>query len=308
MTENIRNNSTKKIIYFVIGPTSSGKTALSIELAKKIGNAEIISADSRQVYRDFDLSSGKVTEAEMENIPHHLLDVINPGEYFSVVDFTELALKKIDEIFPRGNTPIVCGGTGFYIDSLLYDYNLPDVKQDPEQRTDLESKSAPELYKILIRKLFSFPNLRFFLRNIKTFRRFSDLEYRNNPHRLMRAIEVVNQLGYIPALQKEKRFPDNEFTVEIINIKITKEKLHEKIYKRLLERIENGMIEEIVKVKEKYNLTFPYLEKLGLEFKWVARLLQDKISKEEMTEKLFIEICQYAKRQKTWFKRYDAKY
>jgi tRNA dimethylallyltransferase len=171
-----------KKIYFVIGPTSSGKTALSIDLAKKIGKAEIISADSRQVYRGFDLSSGKVTTEEMENIPHHLLDIVNPGEYFSAVDFTELAIKKIEEVISRGNTPIVCGGTGFYIDSLLYDYNLPDVKQNPELRTELESKDTPELFKILFWRLFSLKNLKFFFYNLKTWKKFSDLEYRNNPH------------------------------------------------------------------------------------------------------------------------------
>jgi tRNA dimethylallyltransferase len=308
MRESTLNNSTKKTIYFVIGPTSSGKTALSIELAKKIGNAEIISADSRQIYRDFNLSSGKVTMEEMENISHHLLDIINPGQYFSAVDFTELALKKTEEIISRGNTPIVCGGTGFYIDSLLYDYHLPDVKQNPELRTKLESKDTPELYKILSWKLFYFSNLKFFFKNLKTLSKFSDLEYRNNPHRLMRAIEIVSAIGHIPELQKEKRFSESEYRLEIINIKIDKEKLHEKIYKRLLERIESGMIEEIANVKEKYNLSFEYLEKLGLEFKWVARLLQNKISKEEMVQNLFTEICQYAKRQQTWFRRYDSGY
>lgn len=305
MGENILNNSTKKIIYFVIGPTSSGKTALSIELAKKNGTAEIISADSRQVYRGFDLSSGKVTRDEMENIPHHLLDIINPGQYFSAVDFTELAIKKIQEIISRGNTPIVCGGTGFYIDSLLYDYNLPDVKQNPKLRTKLESNDTPELFNILFWRLFSLNNLKFFFQNLKTLQKFSDLEYKNNPHRLMRAIEIVSALGHIPELQKEKRFPDSEYRLEIINIKIDKEKLHEKIYKRLLERIESGMIEEIASVKEKYNLSFEYLEKLGLEFKWVARFLQNKVSKEEMTQNLFTEICQYARRQQTWFRRYE---
>lgn len=124
----------------------------------------------------------------------------------------------------------------------------------------------------------------------------------------MRAIEIVSALGHIPELQKEKRFPDSEYSLEIINIKIDKEKLHEKIYKRLLERIECGMIEEIASVKEKYNLSFEYLEKLGLEFKWVARFLQNKISKEEMVQNLFTEICQYAKRQQTWFRRYDSGY
>lgn len=304
MQERNENNSTKKEIYFVIGPTSSGKTAKSIELAKKIGNAEIISADSRQVYKDFNLSSGKVTTEEMENIPHHLLDIVDPGEYFSVVDYTNLALEKIDEIFSRGHTPIICGGTSFYIDSLLYDYNLPDVKQNRTLRAELESKDTSELFKILFWKLFNLKNLKFFFGNLKTFQRFSDLEYRNNPHRLVRAIEIVSEMGYFPKLNKVPRFPNSKFTVKIINIQIDKEKLKERIYKRLIERIDAGMIEEVQQVKEKYNLSYKYLEKLGLEFKWTARFLQKEISKEEMIQNLFVEICQYAKRQVTWFKKY----
>lgn len=298
------NNSTRKEIYFIVGPTSSGKTALSIEFAKKIGNAEIISADSRQVYKDFNLSTGKVTLEEMQNIPHHLLDIVTPGEYFSVVDFTDLATKKIAEIFSRGRIPIICGGTGFYIDSLLYKYDLPNVKQNPALRIVLEGKNIQELYKILYQMLFSFSNLRFFFKNLKTLRKFSNLEYRNNPHRLMRAIEIVNELGYIPELKKQKRFSEDTYEVKITNIKVDREELKNKIYKRLLERVEGGMIEEIENAKEKYNLSFKYLEKLGLEFKWTAKFLQQKISKDEMLENLYIEICQYAKRQVTWFKKY----
>ena len=107
------NTSSKRKIYFIIGPTASGKTALSIELAKNLTNAEIVSADSRQIFKDLNLSTGKITVDEMDHIPHHMLDIINPGEYFSVVDFTERALKVIEQIYERGNIPIVCGGTGF---------------------------------------------------------------------------------------------------------------------------------------------------------------------------------------------------
>lgn len=294
----------KKKIHFIIGPTSSGKTALSIELAKKIGNAEIISADSRQIYRDFNLSSGKVTADEMENIPHYMLDIVNPGEYFSMVDFVDLSLQTIGAIYERGNTPIICGGTGLYIDSLLFDYHLPDVKKNDRLRDELKTKSTEELFRILNKKLFQPKNLKYLLRNIGTYRKFSTTEYRSNPHRLMRAIEIVSVLGYIPKLKKIERFDKNIYDVEIINIKIERNILRDKIYKRLLERIDQGMIEEIRSVKDKYHLTYEYLEKLGLEFKWTAKYLQDKITKEEMVAGLYTEICQYAKRQDTWFRRY----
>lgn len=295
----------KKKIYFIIGPTASGKTALSIELAKKLQNSEIISADSRQIYRDLDLSTGKVTEDEKGKVPHHLLDIKNPGEYFSVVDFTNLALQKISEIYSRGNIPIICGGTGFYIDALLYDYKLPEVKSDEKLRKILEQKNTEELFAILKNKLiFNLSNFRYLFANLQTLQKFSEPDFRKNKHRLMRAIEIVNALGYIPKLQKEKRFNEKEYDVEIISTNVPRAVLREKIYKRLIERIDQGMIAEIAAAKEKYNLDFKYLEKLGLEFKWTAKFLQGQISKEKMIENLNTEIGQYAKRQETWFSRY----
>jgi len=301
------STSTKPKIVFIIGPTSSGKTAYSIELAKKLGKAEIISADSRQIYRSLDLSTGKVTVQEMQNIPHHLLDIIDPGEYFSVVDFVNMALLSIEEIQQRGNTPIICGGTGFYIDALLYDYQLPSTTKNEDLRAKLENKETSELFQILKSSL-RFPrnllNLKYFFKNRRTLKKFSHSEYRNNPHRLVRAIEIVNELGYLPELKKVKRFKDSEYQVEIVKLSPDKEILHDKIYKRLEERLAAGMVEEIVRAKEKYNLSYKYLEGLGLEFKNVAKYLQGEFSKEEMKNRLFVEICQYAKRQNSWFKRY----
>ena len=142
-----KENSQK--IYFIVGPTASGKTALSIELAKKLGNCEIISCDSRQIFRDFDLATGKVTKEEMGPIPHHMLDIVDPGQEFSVVDFTNMALEQIEDIFSRGKTPIICGGTGFYVDNLIYDYKLPSVPKNEDLRKELEPKTTKELYLIL---------------------------------------------------------------------------------------------------------------------------------------------------------------
>lgn len=310
--------TSKKQIFFVIGPTSCGKTAMSLELARSLPTlsppykgggptGEIISADSRQVYRDFNLSSGKVTAEEMGNIPHHMLDIVDPGEYFSVVDFTELALNKIEEIYSRGNIPIICGGTGFYIDSVLYKYELPEAKINEELRHRLNSKSTDELFKILrYHLLFPFPLFKFkyFFKNLGTLKRFSKPEYRKNPHRLVRAIEIVKELGHFPVLRKAERFESKEFEVKILQPEVSPDVLKEKIYKRLLERLEQGMIEEVKNVKEKYNLSFEYLEGLGLEFKWTAKYLKGEVSKDEMIEKLYLEICQYAKRQRSWFRRY----
>lgn len=296
--------TSKRKIYFVIGPTSSGKTALSIELAKKIGNVEIISADSRQIFRDFDLASGKVTQQEMEGVPHHMLDIVNPGEYFSVIDFTNLALEKIEDIYKSGNIPIVCGGTGFYIDSLLYKYNLPEIENDENLREILDDKNSNELFKILKKELFNLKKFFYFFKNYKTFKKFSHIEFRNNKHRLIRTIEIVKQLGHLPELIKENRFNKNIYDVEIIKTNVSRNVLRDKIYKRIIIRLGQGMIEEIENAKERYNLSFKYLESLGLEFKWIAKFLQKEISEEKMIEKLFNETCQYAKRQDTWFRRY----
>jgi tRNA dimethylallyltransferase len=300
-------SNSKQKIYFVIGPTSSGKTALSIDLAKKLGHCEIISADSRQVYKDFDLSSGKVTEKEKEGIPHHLLDVVNPGQPFSVVDYTNLALEKIQETITRGNTPIVCGGTGFYIDSILYNYSLPNVSKNEPLRKKLEKKSTDELFKILKDKLLHnfLEKTKYLFFSNTTLKKFRNPDHGKNKHRLIRAIEIVEEMGYIPELSKTKRFEDGKFEVHIVSTQVRREELKKKIFSRLLERLNLGMIEEIRGVKEKYGLSFEYLEKLGLEFKWVAKLLQNQITKEQLIENLNNEIYQYARRQETWFKRYS---
>jgi tRNA dimethylallyltransferase len=298
--------TSKRKIFFIIGPTSSGKTSLSIQLAKDIGNAEIVSADSRQVFRDFDLASGKVTQEEMENIPHHLLDVVNPGEYFSVVDFTKLALEKIEEIYSRGNTPIVCGGTGFYIDSLLYEYELPPVPVNQRLRNELADKKPEELFKIL-KKIYLkniFLKIKYLFFGDEFLQKYNQPDFKKNKHRMSRVIEVVSHLGYLPKLVKKERFSKENFEVKIISTNVDRESLKQKINTRLIERIEAGMIEEIKSAKEKYNLSFEYLEGLGLEFKWIAKYLQEKVTKEEMIENLNKEIYQFARRQESWFRRY----
>jgi tRNA dimethylallyltransferase len=304
----------KKKIYFIVGPTASGKTALSIELAKSrlpdgCNGFEIISADSRQIYRGFDLSTGKVTTEEMEGIPHHLLDIVDPGVYFSVVDFVNLATKKIEEIYKRGNIPIICGGTGFYIDSLIYEYNLPPVIKDEKLRKELENKTSDMLY-IILKKTFKkagfFSRINHFFANRQTLKKFADPEFKNNKHRIIRAIEIATQLGYVPQLKKTERYSEPEYDLKIISTNLSKDVLEKKIYKRLIDRIDQGMIKEIENAIEKYNLSYEYLDDLGLEFKWTAKFLKGEISKEEMIKGLGLEIFQYAKRQIAWFKRYKT--
>jgi tRNA dimethylallyltransferase len=270
-------------ITVIVGPTASGKTKLSIELAKKI-NGEIISADSRQVYKGLDLGTGKVTKKEMNGIKHYLLDVADPKKVFSVTDYVELADKAINEIHSRGKTPIIVGGTGFYIQALVDGLILPEVPPNTELRKKLGKKSISELQEIL-KKLDE--------------KRYSTID-KDNPHRLIRAIEIATALGEVPKLQKNSKYEPT-----FISIEISMDELRKKIHNRLISRIEAGMIDEVKKLHEG-GLSWKRMEQLGLEYRYIARFLQNKITKEEMLIQLETAICQYAKRQMTWFKRLNT--
>lgn len=272
----------KPKIFVIVGPTSSGKTDLSIKLAQKI-NGEIISADSRQVYKGLDIGTGKVTKKEMSDIPHYLIDVANPKRKFTVSQFQKLANKKIKTIIKKGKTPIIVGGTGFYIQTIVDNLNLPAVPPDKKLRKNLEKKTTTELFSLL-KKLDSKR-----ARNIDP----------NNPVRLIRAIEIAQTLGKIPKLKKAKKSP---YDFIQIGIKTDQEKLNKKIYQRLLKRLRQGMIDEAKKL-HKEGLSWNRMKELGLEYRFLALYLQDKITKKEMIEKIYQENIKYSKRQETWFKR-----
>ncbi len=282
-------------IYVIVGPTASGKTAYSIKLAKKVGG-EIISADSRQVYKGLDIGSGKVTKKEMAGIPHHLLDVISPKKVFTVSDFKKLADKKIKEIIARGKTPIIVGGTGFYIQAVVDNLVLPEVEPNKKLRSELSKKTPAQLFAML-KKLDS--------------ARAKTIDSQN-PVRLIRAIEIAKKLGKVPELRSptsrepEVGLRNSQYDFEIIGIKIDQEKLNKKIYKRLVERIKSGMVAEVKKIHQN-GVSWKRLENLGLEYRHVSRFLHPpaggKITKQEMIEQLYREIVKYSKRQLTWFKR-----
>lgn len=276
--------SQKPKIYVIVGPTASGKTGYSIKLAKKVGG-EIISADSRQVYKGLDIGSGKVTKREMANIPHHLLNVANPRKVFTVSDFKKLADKKIKEIITRGKIPIIVGGTGFYIQSVIDDLVLPEIEPDKKLRAELSKKTPTQLFAML-KKLDP--------------ARAKTIDAKN-PVRLIRAIEIAKELGKVPKLEL-RGFASQLYNFEIIGIKIDQEKLNAKIHERLLERMKTGLVSEVKKLHQN-GLSWKRLEELGLEYRYLARFLQNKITKQEMLEQLEREIIKYSKRQMTWFKR-----
>ncbi len=274
--------SIKQKLLVIVGPTASGKSALAVKLAKQF-NGEIISADSRQVYKGLDIGTDKITKKEMQGVPHHLLDVASPRRVFTVADFKRLAERKIKAISRRGKLPILCGGTGLYIRFVTDDVILPAVPPDKKLRARLAKKPVAELAAML-KKLDP--------------ERFQTIDVKN-PVRLIRAIEIVKALGKVPPA---KPTGYSNYDLQIIGIKMAKDKLAKNIYKRLIRGLKRGMVAEAAKLHRR-GLSWKRMEALGLEYRYLARFLQGKISKTQMTQELYKEIVQYAKRQMTWFRK-----
>ena len=269
----------KKKIVVILGPTAVGKSDFAVRYAIE-NNGEIISADSRQVYKGLDIGTGKITEEEKRGILHYLLDIADPRKRFSVEKFRDLGQKAIEDILKKNKLPIICGGTGFYIDALVNNISYPDVKHDK----DLENKVLEEIQNILIKldKIY--------------FEQLNNSE-KNNKKRLARAIEIIKVKGIMPKIENNPKYE-----VKWIGLKCENDKLKERIHNRLLKRIDIGMIEE-VKNLHKEGLSWERMEELGLEYRYISRYLRSLITKEEMLEQLEMEIWHYAKRQMVWWKR-----
>lgn len=270
----------KQKIIVIVGPTSAGKTGLSITLAKAVGG-EVISADSRQVYRGLDIGTGKVTAKEMRGVPHHLLDVTNPRNTFTASEFVRLGRLAIMDITSRGKVPIVVGGTGFYIDALLGGVVLPEVAPNKKLRKMLSQKSLVWLQS----RLKSLD-----LGRYKTI----DLK---NPVRLIRAIEIATALGSVP-----KTKPEYPFEALFLGIQLPMPNLSQRIHARLLSRMKSGMLAEAKRLYAR-GLSLKRMNDLGLEYRFLALHIGGKITRTEMLLQLEAEIIKYAKRQMTWFKR-----
>lgn len=268
----------------ICGPTASGKSDLAVQLAKKL-DGEIISADSRQVYKGLNIGSGKITPKEMQEVPHHLLDVANPKRKFTVAQFQKLARKTMQQIYARGRVPFLVGGTGFYIQSVVDNIALPEVKPNVKLRKKLEKKSVEKLFTML-KKLDP--------------ARAQTIDAKN-PHRLIRAIEVIKTIGKpVPKLYSNFHTYKN-WSILQIGIKKSPEELKKAINKRLLKRLDR-MIAEVRSIRRR-GASWKRLEELGLEYKYTAQYLQKKITREEMIHKIQIESEHFAKRQMTWFGR-----
>jgi tRNA dimethylallyltransferase len=289
----IINNSKKLVV--VLGPTASGKSDLAVEIAKRY-NGEVISADSRQIYEGMDIGSGKITKKEMQGVPHHLLDVASPRKRFTVAQFQKLAWKEIKKIQKRGKLPILCGGTGLYIQSIVDGLVIPEITPDAKLRAKMEKLSTEELFKKL-KKLDP--------------RRAENID-RHNRRRLIRALEIVIKTGQpVPTLetsagsrtwQKLPRTDLGELNILQLGIAQPKEKLIKLINRRLYKRLKQGMVAEVKKLHHS-GVSWKRLEEFGLEYRAIALYLQNKISKQQMIDRIQKESEQYAKRQMTWFQR-----
>lgn len=271
----------KPKILIIVGPTASGKTGLAIELAKQF-DGEVISADSRQVYKGLDIGSAKVTKEEMDGVPHHLLDVADPKDVYTAADFKRDAAIAIDDILARGKLPIICGGTFFYIDALLGKVSLPEVEPDMVLRAELEEKSAAELLDIL-EKLDP--------------ERAAHVE-KENPRRLVRAIEIARAFGYVPEVQ----ITDCPYQVLTIGLMVDMETHGDVLRSRIVERLDAGMTEEVERLVAA-GVTHERLEKFGLEYRYLSRYLRGLLPFDDMVNELTTKSRQFAKRQLTWLKR-----
>lgn len=271
----------KPKIIAIVGPTSAGKTSLSVEVAKRF-NGEVISADSRQVYRGLDIGSGKVTPTEMEGVPHHLLDVADPKDTFTAADFVREAKIVIADIVSRGKLPIIAGGTFFYLDLLKGKMSMAKVSPNPSLQAELEKLTTAELSK----KLTELDK-----------DRAAAIDHQNR-RRLIRALEIIDSIGKVPPHTGK----ESDYDWLTIGIDIEKEILNERIEKRIHLRLENGMVEEVDSLIES-GLSVNRLQDFGLEYRYITKYLLKELSYDEMVNQLFAKSRQFAKRQKTWLKR-----
>jgi len=267
-------------IIVIVGPTSSGKSDLAVKIARKY-NGEIISADSRQVYGGLDIGTGKITKKEMFGVPHYMLDVASVKETYSVYEFSKTAEKIIRLILLTEKIPIVVGGTGFWIDTLIGNISLPNVSKNSSLRKNLEKKSVEELFKTLL--LID--------------RARSKTIDRKNPRRLIRAIEIALALGRVP-----RHIPKEKYNPLFIGIGITDKKLKKKISERTKKMLRAGLVLETLRLK-KLGISDKRIFELGFEYSTPLSYINKNITKKELFEIINAKTWKYVKRQKQWFKK-----
>ena len=280
----------KQPLIILTGPTASGKTALSVELAKRIGG-EIISADSMQVYRYMDVGSAKVTVEEMDGVPHHLIDVLDPQDSFNVVTFQEMAKEAMIKIYANGHIPIVAGGTGFYIQALLYDIDFTDNDGDMEYRHHLEELAKEQGAEVLhsMLKEVDPPS--------------AEAIHANNVKRVIRALEFYKKTGQrISDHNEEERQKESPYNFAYYVLNMDRATLYDRIDLRVDKMIEAGLEEEVKQLKD-MGCTRDMVSMQGLGYKEILDYLNGELSQEEAVYILKRDTRHFAKRQLTWFKR-----
>ena len=279
----------KPKVIVIVGPTASGKSKLAVELAKKI-NGEIVSADSMQIYKEMNIGTAKVNEEEMQGIKHYLIDFVSPDKRYSVSDFKNDAEKAIQEILQKGKTPIVVGGTGLYIDSLIYGIEFQDEEVDTAYRNELNEIAEKEGLEKLYKKAQEI--------DPEAMQKISE----NDKKRIIRVLEIYHKTGKTKTEQeKESRKNEVKYNYKVYAITMDRSKLYDRIEKRVDNMIEEGLIEEVQNILKKYE-QFPTAMQ-GLGYKEVVEYLEGKTTKEEMIDKIKKETRHYAKRQLTWFRK-----
>ncbi len=293
------NINKKNKVIVILGSTASGKTGLGVKLAREF-NGEIINADSRQVYKKMDIGTGKDLDeytiketqkngkAKTINIPYHLIDIVHPNTNFNLSKYQKLAYKKIKEVIKKGKIPILVGGSGLYIQAVVENFNLSQTPPHLWARKELETKSENELF--------------FELKNINpVFAEKLGSSDRKNKRRLVRYIEICRQQSD-PGMVKGR----TSYKFLLLGVAVNRLDLNKKIYNRLLERLEKeGMIEEIRDLHKKDKVSWKRLKQFGLEYKYVSRYLQGELKYNDMVDRLYIAIRQFARRQMTWFRRWE---
>ncbi len=289
------NKNSKNTVICIVGPTASGKTSLGVELAKKI-DGEIISADSMQIYKGLDIATAKVTDKEAQGIKHHLIDICDVNEKFSVADFKNMCYDKIDEILKKGKSPIVVGGTGLYISAVVLDMKFTEEKIDNEYRDKLYKIAKEHSNRYVYNMLQEIDE--------KTAKEI----HPNNLKRVIRALEIANKASKLKSehiVEEQERIKDlknnSKYNFLVFYIDINREELYNRINNRVEAMVNNGLIDEARRV---YNMHLPNdatcMQAIG--YKEFFGYFEGKITLEEATEKLKLETRKYAKRQETWFR------
>ena len=276
-------------VVVICGPTASGKTKLSIELAKQIGG-EIISCDSMQIYKEMNIGTAKVTQEEMQGIKHYLIDFVSPEERYSVADYKKDAKKAIKEIIKKGKVPIIVGGTGLYIDSLIYEIEYQNIEYDDEYRQQLEQRVKLEGLETLYNEAKQIDPVA--IQKISI----------NDEKRILRILEIYNATGKTKTQQEiESRKNRPEYNYLVFALNWNREELYNRINKRVDMMMEQGLVEEVRNILNNHKEFPTAMQALG--YKEVVEYLDEKIQKEEMCDKIKMETRRYAKRQMTWFRK-----